>query len=280
MEEYRKHAFAINLPGNFGGYNVRTFEALASGCVLFQFLPENRPRNNKLFEHGRHLLNFSTNDLPKLASLIHEMRANPEQARLIAEAGRQECLAHHTIETRIRQVIEFVTESYHKSTKLHIGCGDNLLPGFRNVDCRSLSPFVLIDDAEKLPKVEEGSCDLIYGCHVLEHFSHLTVKSVLQNWVSKLKPNGLIYLAVPDFPYLAWSYFWKRKLENILPPLFGGQEYAQNFHLVAFDKRTLRKLMGEVGLVDVEIFKARDFEFTRNDCSRWKLSLNMVGRRP
>jgi len=280
MEQYRKHAFAINLPGNFGGYNVRTFEALASGCVLFQFLPENRPKNNKLFEHGKHLLNFTSNDLPRLASLIREMRANPQEAARLAEAGRNEGLANHTIEVRIRQILDFLAESYARSTRLHIGCGDNLLRGFRNVDCRSLTPFVLIDDAGKLSKVQESSCDLIYACHVLEHFSFHTVQTVLQNWVSKLKPNGRIYLSVPNFRYLAWKYILKRRIEDVLPPLFGGQEYPENFHYVAFDKRTLSELMRKVGLVDVTAFKATDLDFTRNDCSRWPLSLNLVGRRP
>jgi predicted SAM-dependent methyltransferase len=280
MKGYQDHAFAINLSGNLGAYNVRTFEALASGCVLFQFLPENRPRNNKLFEHGKHLLNFNESDLPRLSALIRGIRSQPDQAARIAESGRQECLAHHTIEVRIRQIIDFVTESAHRSTRLHIGCGDNLLRGFRNVDCRSLTPFVLIDDAGKLSKVPEASCELIYACHVLEHFSYHTVESVLRNWVSKLKPSGRIYLSVPNFRHLAWKYLWHRKIEKVLPPLFGGQEYAENFHYIAFDKRNLSELMRKVGLVEVAPFKAAQFEFTANDCSRWPLSLNLSGRKP
>jgi hypothetical protein len=98
--------------------------------------------------------------------------------------------------------------------------------------------------------------------------------------VSKLKPNGEIYLSVPNFRHLAWKYVLKRKLEDILPPLFGGQEYAENFHYIAFDKRTLAELMRKVGLVDVREFKAKEFDFTRKDCSRWPLSLNLTGRRP
>jgi hypothetical protein len=62
--------------------------------------------------------------------------------------------------------------------------------------------------------------------------------------------------------------------------LFGGQEYPENFHYVAFDKRTLSDLMRKVGLVEITQFKAADLDFTRNDCSRWPLSLNLVGRRP
>lgn len=279
MEGYRKHFLAINLPGNFGGYNVRTFEALSSGCVLLQYLPKDRPRNNALFQDHRHLLNFDCEKPKSLLSLIEEMRACPERAAEIAEAGRRECLAKHTIEVRIKEIVEFVSKSYRESNKLHIGCGDNVLRGFCNVDCRSLNPCVLIDDASKLSNVKDASYDLIYACHVLEHFSFHTVQSVLENWVQKLKPGGRIFISVPNFRYLATRYLLKGKIESILPPLFGGQEYRENFHYCAFDKRTLGALMRGVGLQDVKNFKATDYDFTAHDCSRWPLSLNMVGRR-
>jgi len=279
MEDYRKHSLAINLAGNFGGYNVRTFEALASGSLLFQFLPENRPRNNKLFEHGKHLLNFSGDGLEKLVSMIREIQGHPEQGTRIAEAGRAECLANHTIEKRIQQITEFVTDSFRTGNRLHIGCGDNILPRFKNVDCRSLSPFVMIDDAGTLATIPENAHELIYACHVLEHFSYHKVEEVLRAWTSKLKPGGRIYLSVPNCRYLAWKYLWKQKIEQVLPPLLGGQEYAENFHYVAFDKRSLTKLMNRAGLTDVAEFKAKDLPFTAHDCSRWRLSLNLVGTR-
>jgi hypothetical protein len=279
MEDYRTYAFAINLPGNFGGYNVRTFEALASGSVLLQYLPEDRPRNNALFEDRRHLFSFNYRNPKEVAALVREIRAHPDEAQRIAEAGRQECLARHTIEVRIRQLIEFVAQSHHISNKLHIGCGDNILRGFCNVDCRSLNPAVLVDDASKLSNVKDASYDLIYACHVLEHFSFHTVQGVLENWVRKLKPGGRIFLSVPNFRYLAMRYLLKGKIESVLPPLLGGQEYRENFHYCAFDKRSLGALMRKVGLMEVERFKAKDYDFTAHDCSRWPLSLNMVGRR-
>jgi predicted SAM-dependent methyltransferase len=280
MDEYRKHALAINLAGNFGGYNVRTFEALASGCVLFQFLPENRPKNNKLFEHGKHLLNFSGDGLEKLAGMIREIQKHPEQGARIADAGRAECLANHTIERRIQQITEFVTEAFRTGNRLHIGCGDNILPRFKNVDCRSLSPFVMIDDAGTLATIPNDSHEVIYACHVLEHFSYHKVEEVLRNWTSKLKHGGRIYLSVPNFRYLAWKYLWKGKIDQVLPPLLGGQEYPENFHYVVFDRKSLTRVMNKAGLADVATFKAREIPFTRHDCSRWPLSLNLVGTRP
>jgi SAM-dependent methyltransferase len=279
MEDYRKYALAINLPGNFGGYNVRTFEALASGSILLQYLPEDRSRNNTLFEDRRHLFNFDCRNPKEVVALIREIRANPDVAARVAEFGRQECLAKHTLEVRIRQIIDFVAQSHHASNKLHIGCGDNILKGFCNVDCRSLNPAVLVDDASQLSNVKDGSYDVIYACHVLEHFSFHAVQGVLENWVRKLKPGGRIFIAVPNFRYLAARYLLKGKIENILPPLLGGQEYRENFHYCAFDKRSLGALMKKVGLQDVGSFKASDYDFTAHDCSRWPLSLNMVGRR-
>jgi predicted SAM-dependent methyltransferase len=280
MEDYRAHQIAINLPGNFGGYNVRTFEALASGCALLQFQPPGRPRNNALFEDGRELIGFDAGDPERLVRIVRELQQQPERLQALADAGRAACLARHTIEARVRQIIDFVTETQRSSSRLHIGCGTNLLKGFRNLDCRSLHPFVEVTDAARLENVPDNSAELFYACHVLEHFSRAKVPEVLQQWVRKLRPGGQAFVAVPDFAYLAWRYLYRRKLSLILPPLFGGQEYPENFHYTAFDRRELTKLMQAAGLTDIKPFKAKAVWFARFDCSQWKLSLNLTGRKP
>jgi SAM-dependent methyltransferase len=48
--------------------------------------------------------------------------------------------------------------------------------------------------------VEDGSVDVIRASHVLEHFPSAAVPIVIENWVSKLKPGGVLKIAVPILP--------------------------------------------------------------------------------
>ena len=54
--------------------------------------------------------------------------------------------------------------------KLHLGCGNILLPGWTNVDLDDIPEIDLQDGVRTLTKIEDNSCDIIYASHVLEHF--------------------------------------------------------------------------------------------------------------
>jgi ADP-heptose:LPS heptosyltransferase/tetratricopeptide (TPR) repeat protein len=108
VTHYNRHLFAINLPGVLGGFNVRTYEALSCGCVLLQFRPENRPANNALFEHGRHLLYFDHGQPRQLKAWIEDLVRDPVALLPLARQGHEELLAHHTIERRLEQLVDWV----------------------------------------------------------------------------------------------------------------------------------------------------------------------------
>jgi len=133
-EQYAKacsdYALALNLPNNFGGYNVRAFETLASGCLLFQNRIPNRPRNEALFSPDECIL-YDPAQPDALIEKVHDAIARPEKYEHIARNGRAACLKSHTITHRIEQILEFVfgtpanadttTEPYHaKSPVLFI----------------------------------------------------------------------------------------------------------------------------------------------------------------
>ena len=76
--------------------------------------------------------------------------------------------------------------------RLNLGAGDTKLPGYIAVDRKN--------GQEVYPLAyEDNSVDEIYASHILEHFGLNEILKVLQNWVSKLKPGGLMKIAVPDF---------------------------------------------------------------------------------
>lgn len=54
----------------------------------------------------------------------------------------------------------------------------------------------VLDDAGTLMTVDDGSCDFIIANHLIEHMRD-PVGAILC-WYTKLKPGGVLYLAVPD----------------------------------------------------------------------------------
>ncbi len=108
---YNSHKMTINPPGVFGGFNVRTFEAMACGDILFQFLPSNRPLNNSLFRDGEHLIYFDPNNIKELTSKIKETMNDLEAYKKIAENGYNEIIEHHTLEKRLNELLSWLSDN-------------------------------------------------------------------------------------------------------------------------------------------------------------------------
>lgn len=54
----------------------------------------------------------------------------------------------------------------------------------------------ILDDAETLTSVADGSCDFVIAAHVIEHMKNPI--AAVQNWLRVLRAGGLLYLVVPD----------------------------------------------------------------------------------
>src|SRR5690242_6336695 len=76
---------------------------------------------------------------------------------------------------------------------------------------------------------EDGSIDVIRASHVLEHFPTNEVPKVVKHWASKLKPGGVLKIAVPDFEWIAKAY-----IDGMNVPIegytMGGQTDGDDFH--------------------------------------------------
>lgn len=85
-------------------------------------------------------------------------------------------------------------EKYLFGAGIDIGAGhDPLMTPYGTV-----RPWDLSDgDAELLPNVPDNSYDFVYSSHSLEHMP--SVERALTNWIRVLKPNGFLYLVVPDY---------------------------------------------------------------------------------
>lgn len=74
--------------------------------------------------------------------------------------------------------------------KLHIGCGDKYLPGYKHLDIIDREHIDYITNADDLSMIEDETVDEIYACHVLEHFDRNNINNVLLEWNRVIKKGG------------------------------------------------------------------------------------------
>lgn len=159
-------------------------------------------------------------------------------------------------------------------TLLHLGCGPINAQGFVNIDAQPLPHVHHVCDAYPLQMFPSNCADLVYASHILEHFSWLKTKDVLEEWRRVLKPGGILRLGVPDFPTLLRMYEDTGDITQIYGPLMGGQSDPYNFHYAVFDELTLKQILTDVGFRDVSIWhpdSASNHSFTDTTSNIWKI---------
>jgi len=149
--------------------------------------------------------------------------------------------------------------------KLHLGCGDKIIEGYVNVDIRPNNGVDLVDDISKLEGIENESIDLIYACHVLEHFGRREYMKVLYRWYELLKGGGKLRISVPDMEKVFKKYSEGYPLKKLMGFLYGGQTYEQNYHYVGFDFNTLKNDLENIGFKDVYLWDWRETEHSDVD---------------
>jgi len=153
-----------------------------------------------------------------------------------------------------------------ETVKLNLGCGDFPIEGYTNIDRKR--------GQEAYPlNCDDTSVDEIRASHILEHFGSKETFEVLKNWVIKLKPGGVLKIAVPDFAKIAEGH--KNGDMNTTAYLCGGQLDDNDFHKNIFDRESLTKLLEMAGLVDIKLWESKI-----EDCASLPVSLNLQGSRP
>jgi predicted SAM-dependent methyltransferase len=151
--------------------------------------------------------------------------------------------------------------------RLNLGAGASPMPGYVNLDISTGT------DVRALPH-DDNSVDEIRASHVLEHIPYFETVKTVKHWSDKLRPGGLLKIAVPDFDWLHENY------ANDTHPnwehfLVGGQNDQHDVHRAIFNRRKLEAIMQTVGLEEICIWQS-DFD----DCSALPVSLNLQGRKP
>jgi ubiquinone/menaquinone biosynthesis C-methylase UbiE len=151
------------------------------------------------------------------------------------------------------------------SIKLHLGCGEKRIEGYINIDCRPLPTVDSVQNVKLLRSYKHNTVDVLYASHVLEHFGRWEYEHILQRWFDIIKPGGLLRLSVPDFSSICKHYNKNENLEVIMGLLYGGQDYSENYHYVAFDFSSLKKTLIKIGFKEVSIWDWRKTEHSHID---------------
>jgi len=144
-----------------------------------------------------------------------------------------------------------------ETTKLHIGCGNRYIPGFVHIDVRKLPHVDYVTSADKLAMFGDNSVDLIYCCHILEHFPRQQTEQVLKEWYRVLRVGGILRLAVPDFEKLVEVYLKTKDMKLVLGSLVGRQDYPENTHYMVFDFTSLSEILQRVGFKNIHRYDWR-----------------------
>jgi len=147
--------------------------------------------------------------------------------------------------------------------RLNLCCGEDVRPGYINIDVRRTRPEVLVMDIEKelLRVFPDNSVDEIIARDCIEHISWRRVEDLLKDIYRVLKPGGKVYIQVPDLEAIAkkiilnpdFKYGELEGWKAISYWVYGGQEYPENSHKAGFTIRTLKELLENIGFEVVDI---------------------------
>jgi len=170
--------------------------------------------------------------------------------------------------------------------KLHLGCGQVYLDGYRNIDFplseHTVQERSVADEHADLTKLRyaKGSIDEIRLHHVFEHFPRHIAVALLAGWQIWLKRGGKLMIEVPDFTESAKLVIDpetpSRDNGVALRHIFGSNEAPWAIHYEGWTEDNFRRLLKSFGFTNIEIAK-ESYKATRNItvvCKKGLFSLN------
>jgi predicted SAM-dependent methyltransferase len=174
---------------------------------------------------------------------------------------------------------------------LHLGSGTVRIEEFCNIDTNTYCYADVVSRLEKL-KLRSESVEIIYCSHLFEHIPRAQSRAVLTEWHRVLKPNGKLYICVPDLEVLFKIYLdnlprydtaeGRYSVEFAKGIIYGGQVDKYDFHYEGYSFATLAALLRSVGFTDINVFDRDKIDFLQaHDASavcinETPISLNVV----
>ncbi|MFN3307176.1 MAG: class I SAM-dependent methyltransferase, partial [Candidatus Kapaibacteriota bacterium] len=145
--------------------------------------------------------------------------------------------------------------SEEKSLRLHLGCGENYLESYVNIDFPPEKHTVMrvkadiYQDITRLQFPSE-SVDEVRLHHVFEHFDRVTALALLIKWSEWLKIGGKLHIETPDIEGCAKIIVSNapfNQKQAIIRHLFGSHEASWAYHLDGWSVEKFNTILTKFG---------------------------------
>jgi predicted SAM-dependent methyltransferase len=160
--------------------------------------------------------------------------------------------------------------------RANLGCGNQICPGWINIDIVRTGPSVVAHDLSTGIPLPNASCEVVYHSHVLEHLKRPDAQFFMRECFRVLKPGGILRVAVPDLEqvcrrylltldqalakeaHAAYDYEWimLELLDQIVRPQSGGSMHAYLQQNPLPNEAFVYERIGEVGRQMVSSLRA------------------------
>ena len=144
--------------------------------------------------------------------------------------------------------------------RLHLGCGEQHLDGYVNIDYPPSEHNVMNVTADLFANITEldfspHSVDEIRLHHVFEHFNRVTALALLIRWHTWLKIGGRLHIETPDLLGSAKTLIsdssWKTKA-GVVRHIAGDQSAAWAYHIDHWFPERFERTLDKLGYTGVE----------------------------
>jgi predicted SAM-dependent methyltransferase len=146
--------------------------------------------------------------------------------------------------------------------KLNIGCGDDILEGYINIDSHTDHEGVVrIDFVSYAKDIPDNHFDRIRCEAVLEHIPHQNAPYFLSEIFRILKRGCRARIVVPDMDFLCnlWTYSTPYyRVAYLKDKIFGNQNHGGEFHLSPWNEDILGEHLQDTGF-SYELWPSWDY---------------------
>ena len=144
--------------------------------------------------------------------------------------------------------------------RLHLGCGEQYLDGYINIDYHRSEHAVMDVKADRYVDIAaleypDNSVDEIRLHHVFEHFNRVTALALLIRWYKWLKPGGKLVIETPDLigsaKVLLSDLAWRAKTATVRH-LAGDQVDTWAYHVDHWFPERFQRTLSCLGFTDIQ----------------------------
>lgn len=142
-----------------------------------------------------------------------------------------------------------------KLIKINIGCGENKIRGFVNVDIeKSVKPDIIHDIKSGPMPFNDGVASQINCIHNLEHIELKYWSNLFKEFHRVLAPGGQLWLAYPEFEKCAKGFLenYQGRREFFRHTLYGLQRYAGDYHVTPMVTREIIQYLQQNGFDNIK----------------------------